>query len=155
MKDLLLDSLKNVMVRDLDKLQAELKLYKDATSLWRIASDIKNPAGNLTLHLCGNLQHYIGFVLGAIPYLRNRDNEFAAKNIPLKDLLEEIEKAKTAVAQTLPNLTSDQLASEYPADVFGYPVKTLFFLVHLSAHLSYHLGQVNYHRRLVDRMDRA
>jgi hypothetical protein len=149
MKDLLMESISNVMVRDLDKLLAELKLYRDEKSLWRIAGDIKNPAGNLSLHLCGNLQHYIGFVLGGIPYVRNRDNEFAAKDVPLPTLISEIEKAKKAISETLPRLTQQQLESDYPADVFGYPVKTLFFLVHLSAHLSYHLGQVNYHRRLV------
>jgi hypothetical protein len=149
MKDLLMESVSNVMVRDLEKLLAELKLYRDEKSLWRIAGDIKNPAGNLSLHLCGNLQHYIGFVLGGIPYVRNRDNEFAAKDVPLPTLISEIEKAKKAISETLPRLTQQQLESDYPADVFGYPVKTLFFLVHLSAHLSYHLGQVNYHRRLV------
>jgi hypothetical protein len=150
MKDLLLDSIRNVLIRDLDKLQAELKLYADEKSVWMIHKDIKNSAGNLCLHLCGNLQHYIGFVLGGIPYKRNRDNEFAAKGVPLKDLLSEIEKTKKAVSESLPKLTKEQLESDYPADVFGYPVKTLFFLVHLSAHLSYHLGQVNYHRRLVE-----
>jgi hypothetical protein len=149
MKDLLMESISNVMVRDLDKLLAELKLYRDEKSLWRIAGDIKNPAGNLSLHLCGNLQHYIGFVLGGIPYVRNRDNEFAAEDVPLPTLVSEIEKAKKAISETLPRLTQQQLESDYPADVFGYPVKTLFFLVHLSAHLSYHLGQVNYHRRLI------
>jgi len=148
MKDLFLDSIRDVMVRDLDKLQAELRLYPNEKSLWKIDKEIKNSAGNLCLHLCGNLQHYIGFVLGGIPYKRNRDNEFAARDVSLKDLLSEVDKAKTAVSDGLPKLTQIQLEADYPADVFGYPVKTTFFLVHLSAHLSYHLGQVNYHRRL-------
>jgi uncharacterized damage-inducible protein DinB len=149
MKDLLLESVRNVIVRDLDKLQAELKLYPDEKSLWKTEGMIKNSAGNLCLHLCGNLQHYIGFVLGGIHYKRDRDNEFAARDTPLRDLLFEIDKAKKAVSETLPKLTEEQLESDYPAEVFGYPIKTLFFLVHLTAHLSYHLGQVNYHRRLV------
>jgi hypothetical protein len=149
MKDLLLESIRTVMLRDLDKLQAELKLYPDEKSLWKTEDDIKNSAGNLTLHLCGNLQHYIGFVLGGIAYKRDRDNEFAAKNVPLNDLMAEIEKAKKSVSEGLSKLTQAQLESDYPAEVFGYPIKTLFFLVHLTAHLGYHLGQVNYHRRLV------
>ncbi len=149
MKDLLLDSVKGLLVRDLEKLEAELKLYPDEISIWAVHAGIKNSAGNLALHLCGNLQHYIGFVLGGIPYKRNRDNEFAAKDIPRAELLLEISKAKAAVSSTLPRLTEHQLESDYPAEVFGYPIKTLFFLVHLSAHLSYHLGQVNYHRRLL------
>jgi hypothetical protein len=149
MKDLLLESIRNVMLRDLDKIQAELKLYGDESALWKTKDDIKNSAGNLTLHLCGNLQHYIGFILGGVAYVRDRDNEFAAKNVPLDALLSEIEKAKKAVSEGLSKLTEAQLESDYPAEVFGYPIKTLFFLVHLTAHLSYHLGQVNYHRRLV------
>ncbi len=151
MKDLFLESLQKVLIRDLEKLQSELKLYPNESSVWTTDHDIKNSGGNLTLHLCGNLQHYIGFILGTVPYQRNRDNEFAAKGIPLKDLLAEVDKAKTAIINTIPKLSEAQLASDYPADVFGHPMKTTFFLIHLTAHLSYHLGQVNYHRRLLAR----
>ncbi|NOT76593.1 MAG: DUF1572 family protein [Cyclobacteriaceae bacterium] len=147
---MVLESLQSVFIRDLGKLEAELKLYPSEKSLWEIKGDIKNSAGNLCLHLCGNLQNYIGGILGKSGYIRNRDNEFAAKNIPLNQLVEEIGRAKKAIENTLPHLTKEQLESDYPEQVFGYPVKTLFFLIHLSAHLSYHLGQVNYHRRLVE-----
>lgn len=149
MKNLFVDSLQNVLLRDLSKLESELLLYPDEASLWKVDKAIKNPAGNLCLHLCGNLQHYIGTVLGKSDYVRNRDNEFAAKNVSLENLIKEIASAKKAVGDTLPNLTEQQLQANYPEDVLGKPTTTLFFLIHLSAHLSYHLGQVNYHRRLV------
>lgn len=149
MKNLFVDSLQNVLLRDLSKLESELLLYPDEASLWKVDKAIKNPAGNLCLHLCGNLQHYIGGVLGRSGYVRNRDNEFAAKNISRENLIKEIAFAKKAVSDTLPTLTEQQLQANYPEDVLGKPTTTLFFLVHLSAHLSYHLGQVNYHRRLV------
>lgn len=149
MKNLFVDSLQNVLLRDLSKLESELLLYPDEASLWKVDKAIKNPAGNLGLHLCGNLQHYIGGVLGESGYVRNRDNEFAAKNISRENLIKEIAFAKKAVSDTLPTLTEQQLQANYPEDVLGKPTTTLFFLVHLSAHLSYHLGQVNYHRRLV------
>ena len=149
MKNLFIDSLQNVLLRDLSKLESELLLYPDEASLWKVDKAIKNPAGNLCLHLCGNLQHYIGGVLGRSGYVRNRDNEFAAKNVSRENLIKEIASAKKAVSDTLPTLTEQQLQANYPEDVLGKPLTTLFFLVHLSAHLSYHLGQVNYHRRLV------
>lgn len=149
MKNLFIDSLQNVLLRDLSKLESELLLYPDEASLWKVDKAIKNPAGNLCLHLCGNLRHYIGAVFGKSGYVRNRDNEFAAKNVSLENLIKEIAFAKKAVSDTLPTLTEQQLQANYPEDVLGKPMTTLFFLVHLSAHLSYHLGQVNYHRRLV------
>lgn len=149
MKNLFIDSLQNVLLRDLNKLESELLLYSEEASLWKVDKTIKNPAGNLCLHLCGNLQHYIGAVLGKSGYVRNRANEFAVKNVSRENLIKEIAFAKKAVTDTLPTLTEQQLQANYPEDVFGKPMTTLFFLVHLSAHLSYHLGQVNYHRRLV------
>lgn len=149
MKNLFIDSLQNVLLRDLNKLESELLLYSEEASLWKVDKTIKNPAGNLCLHLCGNLQHYIGAVLGKSAYVRNRANEFAVKNVSRENLIKEIAFAKKAVTDTLPTLTEQQLQANYPEDVFGKPMTTLFFLVHLSAHLSYHLGQVNYHRRLV------
>ncbi len=149
MKNLFVDSLQNVLLRDLNKLESELLLYSEEASLWKVDKTIKNPAGNLCLHLCGNLHHYFGGVLGKSGYVRNRDNEFAAKNVSRENLIKEIASAKKAVSDTLPTLTEQQLQANYPEDVLGKPTTTLFFLVHLSAHLSYHLGQVNYHRRLV------
>lgn len=149
MKNQLLESLRTILLRDLNKLESELLLYPSEESLWKVDKSIKNPGGNLCLHLCGNLQHFIGTVLGKTDYIRNRENEFAARNIPRENLLKEITQAKKAVGDTLPQLTEAQLLSDYPVDVFGHPMTTLHFLVHLSAHFSYHLGQVNYHRRLV------
>ena len=149
MKNLLLDSIQSVLLRDLNKLESELLLYPTEASLWKIDKDIKNSAGNLCLHLCGNLQHYVGAVLGKTEYVRNRDLEFSAKNISRENLLKEVLQSKKAIEHTIPTLTETALQTDYPVDVFGKPMKTLFFLIHLTAHLSYHLGQVNYHRRLV------
>ncbi|HRI80598.1 MAG TPA: DinB superfamily protein [Cyclobacteriaceae bacterium] len=150
MENLLTGSVQKLLIRDLNKLSSELSLYKDESLIWKLRGDIKNTAGNLCLHLCGNLQHYIGAVLGNTGYLRNRENEFALRDISREILLNEIGKTKKSIESTLPLLTESQLQSEYPTDVFGYPITTGFFLIHLSAHLGYHLGQVNYHRRLME-----
>ena len=149
MTDLFTQSVQAVMLRDLDKLAEELALYPSEESLWKISGLIKNPGGNLCLHLCGNLQHFIGKVLGNSAYMRNRDAEFSTRNVPRAKLLEEIAQTKKALEATLPSVTEAQLRANYPIDVLGKPMATLFFLLHLAAHLEYHLGQVNYHRRLV------
>ena len=149
MDNLLTASIQKILCRDLDKLSSELSLYKNESLIWKSQGEIKNPAGNLCLHLCGNLQYFIGAVLGNTGYIRNRDNEFALRDISRENLLKEIAATKKAVEGTLPQLTETQLHSDYPVDVFGYPMTTGFFLIHLSNHLGYHLGQVNYHRRLV------
>jgi uncharacterized damage-inducible protein DinB len=149
MKKDFVDSIQTLLLRDLGKLEAEISQYRDEATIWKIEKDIKNSAGTLCLHLCGNLQHYFGAVLGKSGYKRNRDLEFSARNISKEKLLQEIAAAKKAVELVMPSLTETQLLGEYPENVFGKPMTTLFFMVHLSAHLSYHLGQVNYHRRLL------
>ena len=144
-----IQSLQTIFLRDLNKLEAEIKLYNSEDLIWKAQTGITNSGGNLCLHLCGNLQHYIGAVLGKSDYIRNRDNEFAARNVPRESLLKEIASAKKAIENTLPSLSEKELESDYPVDVLGFPMTTSFFLMHLSAHLGYHLGQVNYHRRLI------
>lgn len=145
----LLPSFMMLFDRDLEKLREEVSLYPDEASLWKTSGAIKNPAGTLTLHLCGNLRHYIGHVLGNSPYRRDRENEFAARNIPKENLLNEIGAARHEVIETLKKLDEQTLENEYPSRVFDHPMTTSFFIIHLLGHLNYHLGQINYHRRLL------
>src|SRR5688572_1741763 len=142
-------SIDKLIERDLNKLEEEIKLYPSEESIWKIDKEIKNSAGNLCLHLCGNLQHFIGAILGKSGYVRNRENEFAAKGISRAKLIAEIQQTKKAVKSTLQGLDSSILEAEYSIQVFSHPMTTLYFLIHLSAHLQYHLGQINYHRRLL------
>jgi len=142
--------LNSIITRDLQKLKLEIESYKSESNLWRIEKNIANPAGNLCLHLVGNLNMYIGATLGHTGYLRDREAEFALKNIPKSELIKKIEETIAMVNQVLPNLKEEFLLEDYPLIVLKEKTSTEFFLVHLTAHLSYHLGQVNYHRRLVD-----
>jgi hypothetical protein len=142
-------SLEKILLRDLDKLEGELKQYPDEASIWKLGGLIKNSAGTLCLHLCGNLQHYIGVGLGKSNYVRNRDNEFAARNIERKTLLEEIGRTREAVKNALHKADPAILETEYPLPVFDYPMTVQYFMIHLAAHFEYHLGQVNYHRRML------
>jgi len=136
--------------RDLLKLKSEIELYKEESNIWKIEKNIANSGGNLCLHLIGNLNTYIGATLGQTGYIRNRDAEFALKNIPRQELIQKIESTIAMIDQVLPTITDDLLKKEYPMIVLKEATSTEYFLVHLATHLTYHLGQVNYHRRLID-----
>ncbi len=140
--------LQKLFERDLNKIIKEIESYQSEESLWLITEGISNSAGNLTLHLVGNLRTYIGKNLGGFEYIRNREAEFSAKNIPKETLLSMIKETKSIVLSTLESLNIKQLEDVYPEEVLGYKMTTQFFLIHLYGHLNYHLGQINYHRRL-------
>ncbi len=137
--------------RDLKKLKTEITSYKDEKKIWEVSAEIKNSAGNLCLHICGNLQHFIGAVLGNSGYVRDRDSEFSRKNVPVEELIKEIDKTLEIVTETIRNFEEEKLIEIYPINVFGKEMTTGFFLAHLTTHLNYHLGQINYHRRLIDK----
>src|SRR2546422_1300534 len=110
---------------------------------------ITNSGGNLALHLVGNLQYFLGTVLGGTGYVRDRDAEFGRRDVPRAELLRQIDTALAAVAQTMALLREQDLAKPYPQPVGGVTLSTGDFLLHLAAHFTYHLGQVDYHRRLL------
>jgi len=148
---MVIDSLKTLFDRDLDRLKNELSSYKEESNLWLIKKNITNSAGNLTLHIIGNLNHFIGSVLGGNGYVRDRDKEFSQKDVPLSRLLTDIDEVKTTIYNTLQGISEEELLENFPINVFGYEMTKLFFLIHLHSHLSYHLGQIDYHRRLIDK----
>ncbi len=145
----MIETIKEILVREMVKLEEEIKSFSDEQLIWKTSGELKNSAGNLCLHLCGNLQHFIGAELGKTGYVRNRDAEFSSKNISKEKLIEEIRKAKDAVRATLDTLSEDDLQKIYPQTFIPKEVTTEFFLVHLLSHLDYHLGQINYVRRIL------
>lgn len=147
---MLLKTLIKLFKRDLNKLKTEIELYKDEKILWLVHKEITNSAGNLCLHLVGNLNAFIGAELGHSGYIRQRELEFSLKDIPRAELLKKVDDTIVMVENVLNKLTTKNLAKNFPIDVFKEKMTTEFFLVHLSTHLAYHLGQINYHRRLLD-----
>ena len=143
------DTLQNLYERDLSKLKEEIGLYANEVDLWKTDGEITNSAGNLTLHLIGNLRHFFGAGLGDTGYVRDREKEFSDGGVSLEELLAGIDQAAADVRSTLEKLTAEDLAKTYPIEVFGHPMTTEYFLIHLATHLNYHLGQINYHRRLL------
>lgn len=139
-----------LLLRDLEKLKIEINLYSKMANIWVIDPEISNSAGNLCLHIVGNLKFYIGFVLGNTNYERNREFEFSAKNIPTTKLIEEIDEVSLIIINSLSSLSDNNLLIKYPIQKFEENISTEYMLIHLISHLNYHLGQVNYHRRLFD-----
>lgn len=148
---MLKETLKALFTRDLNKLKLEIESYSNEAIIWQIDKQIANSAGNLSLHLIGNLNTYIGAEIGKSGYIRNRNLEFSLKNIPRTELIKNIEATLNVVQRALDTLTDEQMNSEYPLLVLKEKTSTGFFLVHLATHLAYHLGQINYHRRLLDK----
>jgi uncharacterized damage-inducible protein DinB len=146
----MINTFTQLYLRELEKLKTEISAYEDEKKIWEISGDIKNSAGNLCLHLCGNLQHFIGSVLGNSGYIRNRDAEFSRKDVPIRELVAEIELTKKAVENALKELKEEDLQKTYPINVFGYEMTTEYLFTNMAAHLNYHLGQINYHRILLD-----
>ncbi|RKE94772.1 DinB family protein [Ichthyenterobacterium magnum] len=139
-----------LFTRDLNKLKIEIQTYNDESTIWMTTENISNSAGNLALHLVGNLNHFIGATIGKTGYIRERDLEFSLKNIPRDTILEQIDDTIHVITKALKSLSSEDLQKEYKRRSFEDYMTTEYFLVHLTTHLSYHLGQINYHRRLLD-----
>jgi uncharacterized damage-inducible protein DinB len=138
-----------VMTRELNALRREVEAYASDADLWRTVPGIANSGGNLVLHLAGNIQYFLGTVLGGTGYVRYRDAEFGSRDVPRADLLREIDGALAAVQTGLARVNDADLKKPFPETVGGVTPTTGAFLAHLAVHLAYHLGQVDYHRRIV------
>ena len=139
-----------LMVRELRALGAELDLFPDDEMPWKTAPGVTNSAANLALHVAGNLQHFVGAVLGSTGYVRNRDLEFSRASGSRAEVKQELESAIRAVEETLPRLTADILAADYPLKMIeGKRIETALYLHHLCSHASFHLGQAGYARRVL------
>ncbi|WP_312902902.1 DinB family protein [Chryseobacterium taichungense] len=143
-------SLQSLFTRDLNKLKTEIESYQNEETIWKTDKNISNSAGNLCLHLVGNLNNYIGAELGNSGYIRNRELEFSLKDVPRTELIQQIESTIEIINSSLERLSTEDLQKNYPSEPLGYEMTTGYFLIHLFGHLSYHLGQINYHRRLLD-----
>jgi hypothetical protein len=139
--------------RDLATLRREVEAYPDERDLWREVPGVPNVGGTLVLHLTGNLQHYFGARLAGTGYVRDRPAEFARRNVPRSELLREIDAARAAVKAGSTAVGPAQLAADFPELVGGSRVETGDYLVHLAVHFAYHLGQLDYHRRVVTGMN--
>jgi hypothetical protein len=136
----------------LDKLKEELLAYDDENTMWIIEKSIKNSAGHLAQHLVGNLKTFVGKYMGQIPYMRERDREFNERQFDRATLLRLIDETKEIISKSLVDKDVSFLELPFPKEavVVKDDQTNGFMLSYLYAHLNYHLGQVNYHRRLLN-----
>jgi hypothetical protein len=144
-----------ILDRDLQALAREVSAYPDERALWETPPGITNSAGTLALHLAGNVRHYLGAKLGGTGYVRDRPAEFAARDVPRATILAQIEAARAAVHAAAARATDGGQAEDFPEVVGGVRVATGEYLIHLVSHFAFHLGQLDYHRRVVTRQTRG
>ena len=142
------ESLIPIFERDLAKLRDEIGLYRTDEQLWVLHGEITNSGGNLALHLVGNINHFIGSILGETGYVRNRDAEFDTKIGTRAEIIDMIQETIPVISSALGKLTAESMVKDFPVQKHDETRRTDFMLLHLFGHFSYHLGQINYHRRL-------
>jgi len=145
----MLEYLHRTIPRDLQTFQREIELFPSDDAVWQTVPGITNPAGTLALHVCGNLRHYLGAILGGSGYVRDRDAEFRLRGVPRRELAENLAGAREVVTRTLQTLSSETLQAVYPEPMGDVTLRTDWFLLHLGTHLAFHLGQAGYLRRMI------
>lgn len=149
MADSIMQPVRAVILRELRALDREIAAYPDDESVWKAPQGISNSAGNLALHMAGNLRHFIGGVLGGSGYVRDRDAEFKSTGLSREELRAIVAGTIDELTQAFDRITDEQLSQEFPLPIMGQKLKASDFVTHLAVHLSYHLGQLDYHRRLL------
>ena len=142
------DELSALYARDIARLIQELQAFPDTASVWKTAPGVTNAAGTLALHLEGNLREYIGRQLGKIDFTRDRPLEFSARDVAREDVIARLEAVREMVPRVIASLSDDDLSGPFPEKYNGQSLTVRMFLMHLEAHLNYHLGQVDYLRRV-------
>ena len=146
---MLVNTFSEILIRDLEKLKDEINLYTNEYDLWKLAEGISNTPGNLCLHIVGSLNHFIGANLGKTGYVRDREKEFSDKNISRAQIINKIDEVIDQVKKTLSNISDNQLTDEFPVEFLGTKRTVGFIIIQMVSHVNYHLGQINYHRRLI------
>jgi uncharacterized damage-inducible protein DinB len=144
-----------VLVRELDAFCREIEAFPDDELIWQTAPGVSNACGNLALHAAGNLQHFIGARLGATGYVRNRDLEFNQRSGTRAEIVADLRRAREVVTTVLERLSDAEWDQAYPEVVGGAQLPTGMFLVHLTSHLAFHLGQAGYLRRVLTGENRS
>ena len=142
--------LANFHERDIRKLIEEINLFRNEENLWKTQGSVKNSSGNLALHIIGGMNYLIGATLAKTGYIRDRDQEFIRKGVARKEIVAHLEELIPMINQTLNALGHDGMEAEYPLIFDDMKVSNSYLFVQLLVHLNYHLGQVNYLRRVFE-----
>lgn len=144
-----IEHIHHIMVRELRGMKNELLAYEDEGDIRRSVPGLPNTAGTIALHVAGNLQHFVGAQLGKSGYVRDRDAEFGRREVSVAEIVDELDKTIAALDATFARLEEKAMDRPFPQEIAGVRPTVGEFLVHLVAHLAYHLGQIDYHRRCI------
>lgn len=139
-----------LFTRDLARLVRQFDALDDA-HLWQVAPGVTNSAGNLMLHLNGNLRAFVARNIGGVPYDRDRPREFAATDVPRAEVLAALSELAELIPRVLEDVSPERWDEIFPENVLGEPLTNRQFVAHLYGHLNYHLGQIDYLRRVLTR----
>ena len=145
----MLHDIRRMMIRELEAFRREVELFPDDELLWKTVPGVTNSAGNLALHICGNLQYFLGAVIGGSGYVRDREAEFGRRSGTRAELVNELTKTIDVVGDVLARQDTSWLDETFPSVPNNIKVPGRSFLLHLATHLAFHLGQAGYLRRIV------
>jgi hypothetical protein len=138
-----------LLVRDLRGMQREINAFPDDASVWETPPAVSNCAGILAMHGCGNLNHFIGHLLGGTDYVRDREKEFSIQHLTRAEISTEFDQTIQTLESVMPRIDPARLGEDFPLPIAGHTLNTQLFLMHLSVHLAFHLGQLGYLRRFL------
>ena len=124
----------------LAKIEQCLSLLTDEQIWWR-ANLESNSIGNLLLHLSGNVRQWIVVGLGGADDKRNRDAEFAQRDIiPRAELLDRLRRTLNEADATLVRFDPERLLDQFT--IQKLEVSGLAAIFHVVEHFSMHTGQI-------------
>ncbi|MCR9290977.1 MAG: DUF1572 family protein [Bacteroidetes bacterium] len=136
--------------KHLNQLKEEIEMYPNEESIWKVVPGITNSAGVLACHLIGNLNHFVGHVLGDTGYVRDRSLEFSIRDLPRDEIIKRITDTSEMLESVIKKIPD--LKESYPSGYWSWESDIHYALLQLLWHLTYHLGQINYHRRILTRV---
>ncbi len=122
--------------------------------IWHRENQNTNSAGNLVLHLCGNIRQYIVSGVGGAADIRVRHVEFdtsrkESKSALINILNQTLSESNTVVQSLSPDKFGDSVTIQ------GFNHTRLSAIIHVIEHLSYHTGQITYYTKYIKDFDTA
>jgi len=136
--------------RDIERFITEIELFNDENNLLKTKGSAKNSSGNLTLHIIGGLSFHIGVTLANLDFVRNRNQEFIRKGVPRESMTAQLSNLIPLIVDTITSMPDRQLNELHPNLYDGQNETIGYVLTQILLHLNYHLGQINYLRRMLE-----
>ena len=108
--------------------------------IWTRSRDNENAVGNLMLHLAGNVRQWILHGVGGQPDHRQRDTEFAARELEIDELKRRLRLTVDEAAAVIRAVPPERLTQR--TMIQKYDVTVIEAIVHVVEHFSGHTAQI-------------